>query len=465
MAIRDTQTQYSKKAMSFIGKKSRILAGVLAGFVAVGLIASSAHAVAPNTGYATYTAAVPNGAEGSISMTAGFGNITYESLGSSSVTIPGGTSAIQTLATPFGAFVGLSSVNQQYINTKMTSSGVATNTYKFATNTPNNGKWAFSLGDLDAETIQVTATLANGSPATAAQIGFQSQYNYNDPTSTVYPLTVTQSGNTITLDDPACPAACDTVGIAAWFTPTASLSYLSIRATGKSGFPVYQTWFATQYKKISGGVDVNPANPPTSQTLIPPISLDLIDNSTGLVVAETTSSTTDGSWTFPAVYPDEAYTIVPTGPNGEDLPDIAIPAMTADYVVTPDIVAPPEVIVDGTVTNLQGDPAAFDVQVIDQNGTVINQTDVQPDGTFSFPFMTPSATLELVVVASSGEVSQATPLNTVAGDVTGVALIAPSLLAKTGAQNPSWLLIPAGVLLLAGVGAMLVVRRRNNSTK
>lgn len=456
--------------MSFIGKKSRVLAGLLAGFVAVGFIASSAQAIAPNTGYATYTAAVPNGAAGSVAMTAGFGDITYTSTGSSSVTIPGGSSAIQTTATPFGAFVGLTSANQQYINTKMTSSATAVNTYTFGSPTPNNGKWAFSLGDIDAETIVVTGTLANGSPATAAQLGIQPQYNYNNPGSGATPLVITQVGNSVTIDDPACTPSsaagtCDTVGIAAWFTPSASLSSLTITATGKQGFPVYQTWFATQYKKISGGVDVNPANPPTSQTLIPPISLDLIDNSTGLVVAETTSSTTDGSWNFPAVYPDEAYTIVPTGPNGEDLPDIAIPAMTADYVVTPDIVAPPEVIVDGTVTNLQGDPAAFDVQVIDQNGTVINQTDVQPDGTFSFPFMTPSATLELVVVASSGEVSQATPLNTVAGDVTGVALIAPSLLAKTGAQNPSWLLIPAGVLLLAGVGAMLVVRRRNTSSK
>jgi hypothetical protein len=452
--------------------KRKYLAGAIALALSIFTLftfESSASAIAPDTGYASYTAAVPNGADGTVSMTAGFGNIAYSSSGSSGITIPGGSSAIQPLSTPFAAFIGLSSTGQQYINTRLNNGATATNTYRFLQNTPNNGKWAFSLGDVDAERLTITATKANGSAATAAEIGFQAQYNYNDPTDSVAHLTITQSGNSVVAEDPSCPTTCDTVGISVWFKPTVSLSYISISALGKSGFPVYQTWFATQYKPVSGHVDPFQGTPVVNPTPIPPLSLDLIDlngpgNSDDVVVATTTSDTS-GNYSFPSVYPEGTgvYEIEATGPYGEVIGKVAVPATDQVGVVTiPNFEAPAEYDVSGIVTNGQGDPTVFDVEVLDASGTVLTQTDVLADGSFNLPFVPPASNLQLVVVGPSGETSSATALNTSAGNVSGVQLIAPSKLANTGFEASS-LVLNASLLLFLGGAILLIARRRTTN--
>lgn len=440
-----------------------VLAGTL-------FLNTTAIAAAPNTGYATYTAAVPNGADGSVSMTAGFGNIAFASSGSSGITIPGGSSAIQPLTTPFAAFIGLSSSGQQYINTRLNNGATATNTYHFLTNTPNNGKWAVSFGDVDAERLTITATKSNGSPATAAELGFQSQYNYNDPTDSTSHLSVTQSGNSVVVEDPLCPSSCDTVGISLWLKPTVSLSYLSISAFGKSGFPVYQTWFATQYKAISGDVDPFQGTPAVNPTPVPPVTLDLIDIVSNEIVATTTSDSS-GNYSFPAVYPEAsgAYEIEATGPYGEDIVgpnphgNFDVPATDGVGAVTiPTIVAPAEYEVSGSITNGQGDPAAFDVAVLDSTGSVITHTDVQPDGTFSLPFVPPANNLQLVVLGPSGETSAGTSLNTTGGNVSSVQLIAPSRLANTAARQ--WQIqTVCALMLLVGGATVLIARRRSRN--
>lgn len=444
--------------------------------IAIGVVYPSfTFAAAPNTGYATYTAAVPNGAAGTVSMTAGFGNISYTSQGSSGITIPGGTSAIQPLTTPFAAFIGLSSSGQQYINTRMTNSAVATNTYTFVQNTPNNGKWGFSFGDIDAEKIVVTAVKPGGASATAVELGFQAKYNYNDPSDTaVNDLTVTTTANSVELEDTKCPTACDTVGISAWFKPSVSLQSLTVVATGKSGFPIYQTWFGTQFKPVKGDVIPFQGSPAVNPTPIPPLNLDLIDKASGAVLAETTSNES-GSYQFPAVYPagSGTYEIEATGPYGEVIVgpnangNFDVPALTQTVPpsLTPqdvgfDITAPAEYEVSGSVTNLQDQTTGFDVQVVDQNNTVITQTDVQPDGTFVIPFVPPSNTLSLVVIGPNGETSQSTALNTLSGNVSGVKLIAPGLLAKTGIPDEAlpWLMSMAFILLIVGAASVVLAR-------
>lgn len=447
----------------------RVLIGatsLMSAMLTFSFMAVSASAVAPNTGYATYTAAVPNGADGYVTMTAGFGDVAYASTGSSGITIPGGSSAIQPLSTPFAAFIGLSSSGQQYINTRLNNGATATNTYHFVTNTPNNGKWAFSLGDVDAERLTITATKANGSAATAAEIGFQGQYNYNDPNDSTAHLSVTQSGNSVVIEDASCPASCDTVGISAWFKPTVSLSYISISAFGKSGFPVYQTWFATQYKPVSGHVDPFQGLPAVNPTPVPPVTLDLVDvNGPGTsddVVVATTTSDSAGNYTFPAVYPEGAgvYEVDATGPYGEIIGTVAVPATDQPGSVTiPTVIAPAEYDVSGTVTNGQGDPTVFNVEVVDAGGTVLTQTDVAADGTFNLPFVPPAADLQLIVVGPNGETSSATALNTLGGNVAGVQLIAPSRLANTGSLILP-LAICASLMLSVGGAMVFIVRRR-----
>lgn len=407
--------------------------------VSVFFLLGSASAAPPNSGYATYSAAVPNGADGAVSMTAGFGDILYSSTGSSGITIPGGSSAIQPLTTPFAGFIGLSSSGQQYINTRLNNGATATNTYRFSHPTPNNGKWAVSLGDIDAERLTISATKANGSAATASEIGFQAQYNYNDPSDSTPHLSITQSGTTVVVEDLACPSSCDSVGISVWLKPSVSLSSLSIVALGKSGFPVYQTWFATQFTAVNGLVDPFQGVPAVNPTPIPPLTLDLVDlNGPGAsddVIIASTTSDSSGNYNFPAVYPDAlgTYEIDATGPYGEVVGTVSVPATDGASAVTiSTLVAPAEYEVSGTVSNGQGDPTAFDVEVRDSGGTVITQSDVQADGTFSLPFVPPASTLQLVVVGPSGEQSAPTALNTTMGNVSGLQLVAPSRLANTG---------------------------------
>ena len=49
-------------------------------------------------------------------------------------------------------------------------------------------------------------------------------------------------------------AASDTFGATGWFEPTVSLSTLTFTYTRRSGFPVYQTWFASVARTIGGTV-------------------------------------------------------------------------------------------------------------------------------------------------------------------------------------------------------------------
>ena len=85
---------------------------------------------------------------------------------------PGGTTTWLSASTPFGAQFA-SSKNQKYFSfSPTTGQAPSTTTITFATPTPANG-WGFALGDVDAESIGVSATGANGSPVAVSELGFQ----------------------------------------------------------------------------------------------------------------------------------------------------------------------------------------------------------------------------------------------------------------------------------------------------
>ena len=106
--------------------------------------------------------------------------------------------------------------------------------------------------------MQISAKDADGQDVSAAQLGFVQGFNLCD--SSPRPGTCSTSVGDVPTWDPGTrtltgnAAANDTVGANEWFEPTVRLSSLTFVFTRRSGFPVYQTWFASVAQTISGTV-------------------------------------------------------------------------------------------------------------------------------------------------------------------------------------------------------------------
>lgn len=296
-----------------------------------------------------------------------------------SVGVISGASTWLSEGTPIGAKYG-SSRDQPYLNLRPAADNAtspSTTTYSFAAPTPSSG-WAFALGDIDADAVRILATGPNGQVLDAAQIGFQGGFNYcapgvvgkpsctgaADDVPTWDPATLTLTGNT---------TAADTSGAAAWFEPTAPISSLTFSFTQRAGFPVYQTWFASQARDITGSVSDVTDGPLSG------VALTLTD-ANGTEVGSTT--TTDGTYSFPGFVATDGYVVTVTPPVGKTTTgpstvpvDLTDADGVADFTVR-DIVP---VAVSGQVTDSEGNPIA-DVEV-----TVDGQTTVTgPDGGYLF---------------------------------------------------------------------------------
>lgn len=271
--------------------------------------------------------------------------------------------------TPVGAKYG-SSINQSYVNLRPKADNAAspsTTTYSFANPTPASG-WTFVLGDIDADSVRIQAIGANGQALTAAQLGFQGGFNYCAPGVTGKPSCTgdaadvpTWDATTQTLTGNA--AALDTSGAAAWFEPNVPITSLTFSFTRRSGFPVYQTWFASIARDITGVVsDVTDVAQP-----LPGATLTLTD-ANGDVVA-TTISGADGSYSFPGVVATSGYTVRVTAPAGmipEGATSAAVDLTTADGVA------------DFTVRDII--PVAVSGRVVDNDGNPVPGATVTVDG-------------------------------------------------------------------------------------
>ncbi|WP_431074976.1 MSCRAMM family protein [Microbacterium phyllosphaerae] len=271
--------------------------------------------------------------------------------------------------TPVGAKYG-SSINQSYVNLRPKADNAAspsTTTYSFANPTPASG-WTFVLGDIDADSVRIQAVGANGQALTAAQLGFQGGFNYCAPGVTGKPSCTgdaadvpTWDATTQTLTGNA--AALDTSGAAAWFEPNVPITSLTFSFTRRSGFPVYQTWFASIARDITGVVsDVTEV--PQS---LPGATLTLTD-ANGDVVATTTSGA-DGSYSFPGIVATAGYTVRVTAPAGmipEGATSAAVDLTTADGVA------------DFTVRDII--PVAVSGRVVDDDGNPVPGATVTVDG-------------------------------------------------------------------------------------
>lgn len=278
-------------------------------------------------------------------------------------------------STPVGLKYG-SSKNLPYLNLRPkadNSASPSTTTYTFAQPTPTSN-WAFVLGDIDADQLQIRAVGPDGVALTAAQLGFRGGFNYCAPRLAGKP-SCTGDAADVPQWDPATltllgnDAAADTNGAAAWFEPVAPISALTFSFTRRSGFPVYQTWFTALTRDIAGTVTAQSGDGSGA-------TLTLTDPS-GAVVA-TALTVAGGGYSFPGVQASAGYTVSVQAPSGQivDGParkpaNLSEADATVDFNVR-DIVP---VAVSGIVTESDGTPVPGATVTIPGVGSVTTAAD------------------------------------------------------------------------------------------
>jgi hypothetical protein len=370
---------------------------------------------------------------GTMTLDGGFPVTTFTST-SRQASVPSGSSTWQAASTPpgaqYGTSKGLPYLNQRPSQDSPTAAGAAVTTYTFESATPSSG-WSFVLGDIDADQATITATGVDGVAVTAAQLGFQGTYNYCAGAGTPScdsagtgdqprwdAATRTLVGN---------PAAADTEGAAGWFSPSVPLETLTITYQQRSGFPVYQTWFATKTFSASGTATVG-----AGETAVPYAGARVtVTNAAGDVVG-TTETGPDGSYSFAALVAATGYSVSIEAPDGA-APVDALPFSVAtgdlgglDFTF-PAVVAPPATASLTGVVTADGAPAPdrelqlFADGVTDSVGT----TTTGPDGQFAFPGLDPDGLYSVVDVASGTEFELTAPDDPDAPVVTTYAIPAP----------------------------------------
>lgn len=350
--------------------------GVLAGaIVLIGVLAGAIPAAAATT--ATWASWQPlSGAAGAFTTSvqvaaqpAVTATVTSDSRGGQ-VGVISGASTWLSEGTPVGAKYG-SSQGQQYLNLRPKADNAtspSTTTYSFDAPTPAHG-WTFVLGDIDADAVRIHAVAADGHVLDAAELGFRGGFNYCAPGVAGKPSCTGDAADVPAWDAATLtllgnPAAADTSGAAAWFEPSTPIRSLTFFFTRRAGFPVYQTWFASLARDITGTVTDAVAGP------LDGVELTLTD-ANGAVVATTTTAS-GGTYAFPGVVATDGYTVRVTPPDGKiaegsstrDV-DVTEQDGVADFTVR-DIVP---VSVEGRVTDVDGNPIAGVTVTIDGRTT------------------------------------------------------------------------------------------------
>jgi len=362
------------------------IAALVLGSSAIVVGGSSVGAVTtPGAAYAEFTA--PAGANpswtSSLSMpgAAGFPSATIAT-NSLSPSVPSGASTWLSAATPFGTQFA-SSQNQKYLNfSPTTGQAMSTTVITFATPTPVTG-WGFSFGDVDAETIGVSALDASGAPVSASDLGFQSAFNLCNIPS---PKPSACSG-VVTFDTPNwVPGSnsgalqgngVDSVGASGWFMPLIPIRTLTITNTNLSGIPTANLWIASNLRVIAGTV-TQPETPPETTTTT-------TEAPTTTSSSTTTSSTS--STTTTTIAPTTTTTIEPT-PN-------------------------PDPVVDAII------------EVVDSTGTVVAQTTTDANGDFNFPAIAPGVytLIEIPPAGSLPPTDFPMIVDVTYGNVTGIVVV------------------------------------------
>jgi len=331
--------------------------------------------------------------------------LTSDSVGGGGVGVISGASTWLAASTPVGAKYG-SSRDQPYLNLRPKANNAAspsTTTYSFATPTPPSG-WTFVLGDIDADQVTVTAIGPDGAALTPDELGFNGGFNYCAPGLVGKP-SCTGSATDVPTWDPTTQvlrgndAAADTAGAAGWFEPSAPISSLTFSFRQRSGAPVYQAWFASIARDVTGTVTDQTAGP------LDGVGVRLIDRD-GRVVASTTTAG-GGTYTFAGYFATDGYTVQLVPPTGKiavgparAAVDLTDTDAVADFTVR-DIVP---VAVSGTALDTDGVPIVGATVTIDGVGSVTTDT----DGNYLFDTV-PVGVHSVVITPPSGYAVQTAP--------------------------------------------------------
>ncbi len=227
------------------------------------MLATSVQAVGGTGVYAEWTRV---GATGTVTLASdGFDapTATWSSTGTSLDT-PTGASTWLGSGTPFGAVYG-SSQGKPYLNVGTGGAASVVTTYTFTDPTPV-GTWGFTLGDIDADRVTISATDAIGNALTVAP-WFQSVFNYCavSPKPSGCPAGAQTDVPTWNGVDTLTGNGSDTAGAAGWFRPTQAVKTLTFTFAKLSGFPVFQTWFAADLPAPTPTPTPTPSSCPTVQ--------------------------------------------------------------------------------------------------------------------------------------------------------------------------------------------------------
>ncbi|NUT44566.1 MAG: DUF11 domain-containing protein [Thermoactinospora sp.] len=198
-----------------------------------------------DTAYAQWT---PDGKSGAVEVPGvGFPAGTWTS-DAGTVRTPSGASTHLNGNTPFGKEFG-SSRGENYLLFGARGTQPSTTEVEFDAPTPA-GRWGFTLGDVDADSVMVEAFAKDGTRLTAAQLGWKGAFNYcsvgprpSACTSGPYTDRPIWDGATGTLHGNGP----DTQGAAGWFMPTVPIVKLTLTFSVKQGIPVAQLWIASKW--------------------------------------------------------------------------------------------------------------------------------------------------------------------------------------------------------------------------
>ena len=256
-----------------------------AGALTPAMLATSVQAVGGTGVYAEWTRV---GATGTVTLASdGFDapTATWSSTGTSLDT-PTGASTWLGSGTPFGAVYG-SSQGKPYLNVGTGGAASVVTTYTFTDPTPV-GTWGFTLGDIDADRVTISATDAIGNALTVAP-WFQSVFNYCavSPKPSGCPAGAQTDVPTWNGVDTLTGNGSDTAGAAGWFRPTQAVKTLTFTFAKLSGFPVFQTWFAADLPAPTPTPTPEPT-PTPSPTPTPQQPIEPLDLPTSIAGSGTT---------------------------------------------------------------------------------------------------------------------------------------------------------------------------------
>jgi hypothetical protein len=192
------------------------------------------------------------------------------------VKTPAGGSAFLGPATPVGAVYG-SSRDMTYMNVS-TAKGVTTSTTTLDFDAPTPAaNWAFVLGDIDADEVEISATGADGKPVSAADLGFAGTFNYcavsPKPSGCIGPGPFTDEPTWHPGSSRLVGNGPDTLGSAGWFQPAVPIKSITFKFTALIGIPVYQLWLTTLAVPVETTIGgITPADPVPD----PGVVLDLL---------------------------------------------------------------------------------------------------------------------------------------------------------------------------------------------